>query len=173
MASRGGQPRQLTVGPRNARSSWSHDGRWIYFTSNRTGRIEVWKVPASGGTATQVSRNGGANPLESEDGVAIYYTRGGAIWKAALDGSGEAKVVDDALLTGDFALTHDGMYYRARNPNPGVRFFSFASGISRPILKVNPSGYLGASVSPDGHWFLYPQVDTQAGSDLMLVENFN
>jgi hypothetical protein len=27
------------------------------------------------------------------------------------------------------------------------------------------------SVSPDEHWLLYSQVD-QAGSDLMLVENF-
>jgi len=34
-----------------------------------------------------------------------------------------------------------------------------------------PSGISGLSVSPDGHWIIYPQID-QAESQIMLVENF-
>jgi hypothetical protein len=37
------------------------------------------------------------------------------------------------------------------------------------IGKALPSGL---TVSPDGQWFLYPQLD-QAGSDLLLVEDFH
>ena len=45
----GGPPRRLTADPSNEhRPSWSRDGRWIYFASDRTGRFEVWRVPAAG-----------------------------------------------------------------------------------------------------------------------------
>jgi Tol biopolymer transport system component len=55
--------------------SWSHDGRWIYFGSNRSGRVEVWRAPANGGNAEQVTTTGGNAPLESLDRRTIYYFR--------------------------------------------------------------------------------------------------
>ena len=54
--------------------SWSRDGKWVYFTSKRTGRYEVWKVSAEGGKAVPVTRNGGGAAFESPDGKSIYYT---------------------------------------------------------------------------------------------------
>ena len=39
--------------------SWSNDGKWIYFASNRTGTLQIWKSPSSGGAARQVTRQGG------------------------------------------------------------------------------------------------------------------
>lgn len=38
---------------------WSHDGRWVYFSSNREGpasTLHLWRVPARGGSAERVSR---------------------------------------------------------------------------------------------------------------------
>ena len=67
--SRGGKPVCLTFDTHNdILPIWSRDGNWIYFSSNRTGRIEVWKVPAGGGNAVQVTRNGGLYGVESPDG---------------------------------------------------------------------------------------------------------
>src|SRR4051812_32748130 len=69
----GGKPALLAVdafGP-----TWSHDGRWAYFTSERTGRAEVWKAPASGGPAVQVTMNGGMAPSESLDSQFLYFSR--------------------------------------------------------------------------------------------------
>ena len=87
----GGRQQQITQGVvtqgvYNARPNWSRDGKWLYFTSTRTrtGRQEVWKVPAGGGSATQVTRNGGNNAVESPDGTAIYYDLHGTIMKAQL-----------------------------------------------------------------------------------------
>ena len=186
VASRGGQPQQITFGlANNGRPTWSHDGKWIYFNSNRSGRFEVWKMPAGGGTGTQLSRNRGRNPLESEDGKTVYYTSGSTIAKAAVDGGGETKVVDHVSDEVKFALARDGIYYFAQPEYYGptdyegptehrdLRFFSFKSGTSRVIVKsiALNRGYLSIAVSPDGRWLLYPREDGQSGSDLMLVEN--
>ncbi|HSA93477.1 MAG TPA: winged helix-turn-helix domain-containing protein, partial [Terriglobales bacterium] len=46
----GGAPRQLTSGDFNhVVPSWSRDGQWIYFASDRSGSWQVWKMPAAGG----------------------------------------------------------------------------------------------------------------------------
>jgi Tol biopolymer transport system component len=39
----GGPPRQLTKDPfTNFTTNWSHDGRWIYFASKRSGDFQIW-----------------------------------------------------------------------------------------------------------------------------------
>jgi len=73
----------------------------------------------------------------------------------------------------NMALTPDGIYYHDIQPPAGaVQFFSFLSGKSRLILRTGKPSH-DVSVSPDGHWLLYSQYDSQPGSDLMLVENFH
>jgi Tol biopolymer transport system component/DNA-binding winged helix-turn-helix (wHTH) protein len=175
VASHGGQSRQLTFDSTNTRPSWSHDGEWIYFASWGTGRDEVWKMPAGGGIATQLSKNGGVNQVESEDGAQVYYNSGSSLMKAAVDGSGETRLVED---TDDFALARDGIYYHVKPPDNNLQFLSFASKTSRQIANLSVGrkkgqSSMGLSVSPDGRWLLYTQVDRESGSDLMLVENFH
>ena len=66
----GGRPRLLTNGHT---PSWSRDGRTIYFSANRTGRYEVWRIPQQGGEEVQVSDIGGEYALLSPDGTTVYY----------------------------------------------------------------------------------------------------
>ena len=67
MASDGGQVRRLArdEGEAEIIPSWSGDGKWIHYAGNRTGRFEIWKRPAQGGPATQLTHNGGRS---------LYYT---------------------------------------------------------------------------------------------------
>jgi serine/threonine protein kinase/Tol biopolymer transport system component len=52
----GGNVRQLTDGDfLDYNASWSPDGQWVFFGSWRSGNGRLWKVPAGGGAATQVS----------------------------------------------------------------------------------------------------------------------
>ena len=59
-----------------ALASWSHDGKSIYFGSDRSGEWQVWKMPAEGGNATQITQHGGAVAFESLDGRVVYYSKG-------------------------------------------------------------------------------------------------
>jgi eukaryotic-like serine/threonine-protein kinase len=176
----GGPPRRLTSEKsEESAPSWSRDGRWIYFASNRTGNFQVWKMPAEGGKAVQVTKGGGFAAFESYDGKTLYYAKERTVpglWKVPVEGGEETLVLEQlgAGLWGYWGLTQDGIYfYNARTH--AIEFFSFAT---HKVTKVatperDPNFYdSGLSVSPDGRWILYAQVDV-AASHIMLVENFH
>ena len=56
---------------------FSPDGRWIAFTSNQTGRDEIYAkaYPASGGLIP-ISTNGGSEPVWSRNGDELFYRNG-------------------------------------------------------------------------------------------------
>jgi eukaryotic-like serine/threonine-protein kinase len=52
----------------------SPDGRWLAYTSNATGSMEVWIRPYPGpGKAERVSPDGGVDPVWSKDGRELFY----------------------------------------------------------------------------------------------------
>jgi len=111
----GGSPRPLTDQPSlENEASWSRDGRWIYFGSDRTGRREVWRMPASGGEATQVTRDGGSCPFESPDGRWLYYAkrRRFDLWKAPVAGGAETRVLENLSYCFNYVPTSHGVYFR-------------------------------------------------------------
>ncbi len=160
--------------------SWSRDGKWIYFASNRSGEYQVWKVPADGGEAVRVTRKGGFEALESPDSQWVYYTKGdgatSGLWRMPRNGGEETQVLESVDKQA-FAIVSEGIYFIPRPDSAGrysIQFFDFATKRIRSIStiesKMDP--YLSIlSVSPDGRWILYSQID-QEGNDLMLVENF-
>jgi hypothetical protein len=60
MKAEGGLARPLTRDASdNVNASWSRDGKWIYFTSNRSGQWQIWKMPSDGGEPVQLTKQGG------------------------------------------------------------------------------------------------------------------
>jgi dipeptidyl aminopeptidase/acylaminoacyl peptidase len=56
IATKAAQPRRLTTHPEGDSSpEWTADGREIYFLSTRSGSSQVWRLPANGGEAIQVT----------------------------------------------------------------------------------------------------------------------
>jgi len=185
ISANGGQPRRLTVGPsNNSRPSWSKDGRWVYFGSNRNGGSQVWKVPSQGGAAVQVTKEGGTEAFETFDGKSIYYAKSDVpgIWQVAAEGGEETRVVAQGQQS-LWALTAQGICFfdagrllpNAQRGALTLKFYSFATG-KVALLRKFPretavdTGSTALSVSADGRWILYTQLD-QDSSDLMLVEN--
>jgi Tol biopolymer transport system component len=177
----GGSPQRLTdVLADSDIPSYSHDGKWIYFSSRLSGRPEIWKAPAAGGTAVQVTHNGGLVAMESPDRKRLYYTRedllnagGSPLWTMPVEG-GEEKQVLDRVYRRAFFPVETGIYFLSSPDNKhtvSVRFLDFGDGATKEVAGLSAPPHWGISVSPDGHSLVYCQYD-QMGSDLMLVENF-
>jgi len=70
----------------------------LVYTSNTSGRSDLWSISADGGTPTQLTLNGGNNtsPSVSPDGQTIVFTsdRDGHsnIWRMNIDGSGSRQI---------------------------------------------------------------------------------
>jgi len=182
----GGQPSPLTrsEGVLEALPVWSRDGQWIYLTSNRSGSLQLWKVPVSSGEPVQVTRNGGAEAMESPDGSVVYYTKvpeiGPGLWSvdvAGGAGNNEQRIIESVRF-GYWAVSRRGIYFidfdvPAESPRP-VRFFDFQS---RRVTQVGTventvswTSTPGFAVSPDGRWLLYTSLES-SDADLMLIDN--
>jgi Tol biopolymer transport system component/tRNA A-37 threonylcarbamoyl transferase component Bud32 len=175
----GGVPRRMTTDPAEDKwPYWSHDGKWIYFSSTRSGREEIWRMPASGGEAVQITRNSGDTPQESPDGRFLYYMKewpdAVSVWRASVDGNQEAKVLDSVHSEGQWTVGKEGIYFFRTPDKMGhsdICFYEFASGQIRKVLTIQMPVNNHIAVSPDGRTILYPQSD-ESGSVLMLVDNF-
>jgi Tol biopolymer transport system component/DNA-binding winged helix-turn-helix (wHTH) protein len=171
-----GAYRQLTTGRKeNYVPSWSHDGEWIYFGSERDGGEQIWRMPASGGPATRLTKNGGGIALESPDGRQIIYTKGTepGLWMLSLESGIESKIVSNTVGFECFAIVKRGVYFERAGQGSGfvISFMSFSDHIVRDVATINAPVGAGLTVSPDERSVLFTQID-HSGSDLFLVENF-
>lgn len=182
----GAPPRRLTGPPGNHRApSPVRDGTAIWFASDRTGDWQVWRMPAGGGAATQVTLSGGYQAREAPDGRWLYFTRWGdpGLWRRPLRGdrAGEAidteeRVLDDRLdarESDDWAVTSEGVYYVGRDGDHGVHLALWSperrAVVRRTPLEgepVRPS--LG--LTPDGRGAVLAELD-RVVSDLVLAES--
>ena len=179
ISAEGGRPRRLTMGTSNRiRPSWSRDGRWIYFSDNVTGDRQVWKMPVQGGSAIQVTKSGGDDPFESADGKTVYFDKPVApgVWKVETPGGEEIRVLERGGPN-VWALASQGIAFFERvAAGWALKFHDLSTG-KTSLLRQFPKetrinrDNTSLTVSPDARWILYTQFD-QAGSNLMLVENF-
>jgi dipeptidyl aminopeptidase/acylaminoacyl peptidase len=171
-------PRRLTNGQTDSgEPNTSHDGKWIYFGSRRTGNWEIWRMPAEGGEAVQLTRHGGEWPFESVDGQIVYYLKGQDVWQVPVSGGEETRVLGP-IISYTFAVRTEGIYFLERGSplwlgsrGNALKFFRFATRTAEKIAEIGLVPDDGLSVSPDGRYALTPMVDPFV-SDLMLVENF-
>ena len=172
----GSRLRQLTTDPADdITPSWSRDGRFIYFVSNRTGRNEVWRVATGGGAEEQLTRGGGEFPFESVDGRTLYYRRSdGALVAHPAAGGEESTIL--RCVADEYAIAPQGLFYvGCETDAPASSLFILrnwdeATGQDRTVATLETAWLGGLSVSPDGQSILYGR--SRGTSDLMMIENF-
>jgi Tol biopolymer transport system component len=177
----GGTPRRLTphAGEENV-PSWSRDGRWIYFTSDRGGAGEIWRIPAEGGREEQLTLGGaGFGVRETEDGRTLLFKRGlgdSPLLALPLAGGAERTLVGcvrGSTMDGGFDVAGGAVYYAdCGRPDPSLHRLDLASGRDEVLGTLERYGGSGTiAASADGRIILYDKI-TGEGSDLMLIEGF-
>jgi len=69
------EPKKLTVQGRNADPVFSPDGRYIYFSSDRSGRWQLWRLNVDGSAAERLTRDDfdDTHPYLSPDGRSVAF----------------------------------------------------------------------------------------------------
>jgi Tol biopolymer transport system component len=191
----GGPVRRLTdTDEAEVNAEWSRDGRWIYYASDASGRSEIWKIPAAGGSPVQLTKEGGMDPRESPDGKSIYFLErpsGNSFWfattlkRVSIDG-GIASTVLSGLTRGRWDITDTGVAFltgaAGLAPDPAtpdaLEFYSFADGRTRRLgefpFPVTGRGYSperALTVSPDARWAVVSHMDHWE-RDIVVADNF-
>ncbi len=168
----------VPVVPGSMNGNWSLDGKKVYFDAGGL----VWRVTLpSGPTEKVTSEPGTGQAAESVDGKYVYYRARGSIWRVPVAGGKEEEVFapENGLFFTTIEPVRNGIYYlewERRGRGMAVSFYDFAARKSSVVLRMNGVGNfarftLSFSVSPDGKYIVYPKVDRDDTS-LMMLEHF-
>jgi Tol biopolymer transport system component/DNA-binding winged helix-turn-helix (wHTH) protein len=184
---KGGPVRKVVSSPKiEGLALWSRDGQWLYFTADYSGRAEIYKVPAAGGQATQLTFHSGWGGFETPDGSHIYFFKdiGGpghqgnrSMWSMP-SGGGPEKVVLEGVDPFFLTVHREGVYFlrrdEPRKDQDTLFLWRYGPG---PPLEIGPLKHrpkrapTGLPVSPDGRYFLTMHQDV-VGVDLMIIDDF-
>jgi len=166
--------------------TFSRDGRWIYLSApDPRGHLRIFKMPADGGAATQLTDNTGTLAIEFKDRD-VYYVdntdRSGPLWRLPATGGPAVKVLEGIAL-GNFDVVDQGIYYIDRlaetgafaSDRPGaetrLRFFDFATQQSTTVAVGLGTVTFGLSATRDGRTLFYSRIDSSS-DELMVVHDF-
>jgi serine/threonine-protein kinase len=151
----GAKPEPVAVSTSdNFAASLSADGKWIAYVSNETGEWEVYVRPYPGpGGRTQVSVDGGSEPVWSGAGGELFYRVGNRMMGATVRTSPTFEVTGRRVLfTGDYAaaafgdhnysVSRDGRTFAMLRPVRGTR--------QAVVLTLHWFDHLQAKTGPGG-----------------------
>ena len=153
--------------------SFSRDGKWIYFASDRHDDWQVWKIRRRGGSAVLVTRRGGFAALESSDGY-VYYAKSGwkpEIWRTPIAG-GEESLVSSKVgpdTWSSWTVTQKGILFssEADGKRPQLSLYDPSTGKLHELLTL-PSSPRWMGATADGRRVA---VNNANESEITLVEN--
>ena len=168
---------RITTDPSDeAEARWSRDGNWIYFSSNRTGQIEIWKMRADRGAPVQVTKAGGLDGIEGRDGF-LYYAKTPrsptSIWRVPIAGGDETVVVDGLSYSSNFAVGERGLYFMSRgvsSSDTSIEYFDLSTRKRTRLGAIGKRWWFGIALSPDEQSLMYSVVD-RIDSNLMTVDS--
>jgi dipeptidyl aminopeptidase/acylaminoacyl peptidase len=148
----GGSPKQLTKETgEDENPVYSHDGRWIVFSSNRDLPEErhLWVVPATGGKPHRLTSLAGieTNPQWSHDSGSIYFfrttsLRPGATYVADANGKGKPRLLEPSQPS----------KYEGLGITPEVAHFKGKDSLALAGILYKPAGYEPGKSYPAVIW---------------------
>lgn len=168
-------PRRITTAQANdVTPNWSNDSQFLYFGSDRSGTWQVWKVPVSGGPATQITQEGGFLAAESMDGKALYLTRydTSGLWHKPLPDGKATRILDISSRDAHhWVVRPEGIYALQRSDALHlIRYTPFqqTTDVALRLPHDTDTFYAGFTLAPQGNAVLFTQID-HVSIDIMLL----
>ncbi len=155
-----------TPNAKNASASWFPDARRLAFSSNRTGRWQVYTMNADGTDVRQViSSNQDIIDVQvSPDGRTLAYTCGNELCLANPDGTNQRTLTHNGLRKDLITWSPDSSLLTYAQNSPGTaRTTLHIADLQGNDRELAPNGAWPAW-SPDGAWLAF-------GSDMSGVMN--
>jgi Tol biopolymer transport system component/predicted Ser/Thr protein kinase len=171
--------RQLTFDKKAIRDvCWAPNG-WIIFTSNKTGNFNLWMIPSSGGTATQITKGAGPDYYVqiSRDGSKLLYLQRqaiGHIWIEGTDGKNPRQITFDDVYLWRVAFSADGKQVLFGLAQPGSKEGYVVCSIdrdgrNRKQLTSGEESVNNPLPSPDDRWIIYGRNSLSESDDSSKV----
>ncbi len=150
--------------------TWSRDGKWIYFSSNRGGKEgAIWKVAIENGVVRpglpiQMTGDHGFSAVESSDRRLFYYRNPPhqGIWAIPRDRPKQIAVRTGPVpdLWSNWALSNHGVYFLIPGHlGPEIEFLDFRTRLVSHIAKLDKPSFYGLAISPNGKSLIFSQQD--------------
>jgi serine/threonine-protein kinase len=168
--SSGASPQRLTFGANSTNPIWSLDSRYVFFRSDRDGKVGIFRAPANGGLAERLSTVDPGDlrhiPLSMDpSGKNILFefrhTTGGNsdIWLLPLEGDRKPRaLIEMVRFQSHPAFSHDGrlMAYMSTESNnrPEIYVRSYPD-LDKQFHQVTMDGGGEPLWSPDGKQLFY------------------
>ncbi len=135
-----GSPEPLLVAPANERSAvFSPDGRWYAYTSNRSGRDEVYvrQFDPRRQEDILISTNGGREATWGPDGQEIFYRAGRALLAVQVQLEPTVEIGrPEILFEGDWALDPGGLNQMYDVSPDGQRFLMIQNEDNLGLINI-------------------------------------
>jgi Tol biopolymer transport system component len=157
----GSDRRQLTNEPADDILPTAGGGDLVFFSSNRSGRSQVWRMHADGSDQVQITQNEGGLPLSvSKDGRWVFYRHGlqRTLWRVATSGGHEESVFNKPL--NEVAVSPDGSrvaYFERKGRTKVLEIASLTDGEGAWTFEIDDQtpAFNNVAWMPDGRGLAY------------------
>jgi eukaryotic-like serine/threonine-protein kinase len=120
-------------------AKFSPDGRWLAYVSNESGRPEIYVQPYPGpGGKSQVSIDGGTEPLWSRNGRELFYRSGNRMMAVET-------TMQPSFSAGKPRMLFEGPYFTTGFPNMTVSYDVSADGQRFLVVKATDAASRSAA----------------------------
>jgi dipeptidyl aminopeptidase/acylaminoacyl peptidase len=165
------------------RASFSHDESRILFHSNASGIFNVYAMPVAGGAPVALTQSKTESCMAisyfpQDDRVLFSRDQGGNendhLIVRELDGSERDLTPGDKVKAEFMSWGGDGQQFYVMTNERNPRFFDVyaydSKSYARKLVYQNDKGFQPSEISRDGRWLALGKSNTQADSDVYLVD---
>jgi len=139
----------------NRNPAWSPDGKYIIFSSNRDGDIEIFKIDSNGSNLLQLTENNSDDnyPVWSPDGgrIAFYSNRDDEVGLYVMDedGKNQRRLAEVNRLSDTMPVEANPVW------SPDGKYIAFA-GDGMQLFMVNADNSEISQLTTDNKWISHP-----------------